>query len=241
MSVLRQSAQHAVKQIQPGLWQIVFHLPAPTNCWLWQEYDGLTLVDAGFPWSTKAILDAIDGVGQPLRRIVLTHAHPDHAGAAAEIAGMTGAEVFAHAADIPYLQGDNMSEVPGYWLCRLTLKAGQYLGILNAPPIARVEPLADGCMVGRLKVLHTPGHTPGSISLWAEEAKAIFSGDNICNRNIFDKFSILHLGLPWFTLDLAAQRASLSSYAKLPVQMLLSGHGPVYRGDVAYQVRRLIA
>src|SRR5215470_17978765 len=57
MTVLGRSAQHAVKQIQPGLWQIVFHLPAPTNCWLWQEYDGLTLVDAGFPWSTEPILD----------------------------------------------------------------------------------------------------------------------------------------------------------------------------------------
>jgi glyoxylase-like metal-dependent hydrolase (beta-lactamase superfamily II) len=235
MTVLSRSGDHAVVHIQPGLWQIVFHFPVPTNCWLWQESDGLTLVDAGYPWSTRQILDATERLGHPLKRIVITHAHPDHAGCAGELAARTGALVFAHAADIPYLQGGNMSAVPGHWLCRAVLKTGQYLGILNAPRISKVEAIGDGGMVGRLKVLHTPGHTPGSISLWAEEPKAIFCGDNICNR-----FSILHLGVPWFTLDLAEQRASLSSYTKLPVELLLSGHGPAYRGDVAHRVQQLM-
>jgi glyoxylase-like metal-dependent hydrolase (beta-lactamase superfamily II) len=129
-----------------------------------------------------------------------------------------------------------MSEEPGFWLCRAVLKTGQHLGILNAPAIANVELLADGAEVGRLQVLHTPGHTPGSISLWSEDEKAIFCGDNICNR-----FSRLNMGLPWFTLDLNTQRTSLSIYANLPIQLLLSGHGPAYRGDVAHQVRRLLA
>jgi glyoxylase-like metal-dependent hydrolase (beta-lactamase superfamily II) len=236
MTVLQRSTQHVVKQIQPGLWQIVFHFPATTNCWLWQESDGLTLVDAGHPWNTKAILDAIKCVGHPLRRIVITHAHPDHAGAAAEISAETRAVVLAHTADIPFLQGGCMSDVPGFWLCRAILKTGRCLGILNPPPITGVEPLVDGEMVGRLQVLHTPGHTPGSISLWAEEEKAVFCGDNIGYS-----FSTLHVGMPWFTLDLLAQKASLSRYASLPVQLLLSGHGPVYRGDVAHQVRKLLA
>ncbi len=235
MTVLRGSTQHVVKQIQPGLWQIVFHFPATTNCWLWQEPDGLTLVDAGHPWNTKAILDAINQVGHPLKRIVITHAHPDHAGAAAEISSGTRAVVLAHPEDMPFMQGRSMSDVPGFWPCRAILKTGDHLGILRPPAINDVVPVADGEMVGRLQVLHTPGHTPGSISLWAEEEKALFCGDNLYNS-----FSSLHVGLPWFTLDLTAQRISLSRYASLPVEVLLPGHGPVYRGEVARQVQRLL-
>jgi glyoxylase-like metal-dependent hydrolase (beta-lactamase superfamily II) len=236
MTVLQRSTQHIVKQVQPGVWQIIFHFPFTTNCWLWQETDGLTLVDAGHPWNTKAIIDAIKCVGQPLQRIVITHAHPDHAGAAAEISAKTGAVVFSHAADLPFLQGHSMSDVPGFWLCRVLLKSGQWLGILNPPPISNVVPVVDGDTVGRLQVLHTPGHTPGSISLWAEDKKALFCGDNLCYS-----FSSLRVGVPWFTLDLMAQKIGLARYASLPVQVLLSGHGPVYRGDVARQVQRLLA
>ena len=236
MTVLQRSTQHVVKQIQRGLWQIVFHFPATTNCWLWQEFDGLTLVDAGHPWNAKVILDAIKQVGHPLKRIVITHAHPDHAGAAAEVSAATRAVVLAHGADIPFLQGRPMSDVPGFWPCRAILKTGQHLGILNPPAIKDVVPVADGDMVGQLQVLHTPGHTPGSISLWVDEEKALFGGDNLCSR-----FSSLHVGVPWFTLDLTAQKNSLSRYASLPVQVLLPGHGSVYRGDVARQVQRLLA
>src|ERR1700729_2315016 len=189
MTVVQRSTQHLVRHIQPGLWQVVFHFPATTNCWLWQEPDGLTLIDAGHPWNTKVILDAIKHVGHPLRRIIITHAHPDHAGAAAEIAAETKAVVRARSADIPFMQGGSMADVPGFWLCRAILKTGQCLGMLNPPPINGVEPLVDGEMVGRLRVLHTPGHTPGSISLWAQEAQALFCGDNMGYS-----FSLLHVG-----------------------------------------------
>lgn len=235
MTVVQRSALHAVKPIQPGLWQIVFHLPATTNCWLWKEPDGLTLIDAANAWNAKAILKAIDSVGLPLRRIVITHAHPDHAGAAAELATAAGAVVLAHPAEIPFLQGKCMSRESGNLVCRALLSAGSRLGILSPPPIQVVEPLAHEGAVGRLRVVHTPGHTPGSISLWAEDEKALFCGDNL----IYSFFSI-RVGMSCFTLDLNTQRASLEHYARLPAQMLLSGHGPVYRGDFASEVRRLV-
>ncbi|MBY0546980.1 MAG: hypothetical protein K2W95_06785 [Candidatus Obscuribacterales bacterium] len=63
MTVVQRSALHAVKPIQPGLWQIVFHLPATTNCWLWKEPDGLTPIDAANGLSllpTRALSGAFD-------------------------------------------------------------------------------------------------------------------------------------------------------------------------------------
>src|SRR5262249_29244599 len=162
------------------------------------------LVDAGHPWDAPAIMHAIAQIGQPLRSIVITHAHPDHSGAAAHLSNATGAQVFAHEREIDFLQGRaHMSDLPGFWLCRCVLGAGKMLGILNAPPIEKVVPLTDGSRVGDLKVLHTPGHTPGSISLWDERSQAIFCGDNV----IFN-FGRLYRGAPWFTLDHSSQKNS---------------------------------
>jgi glyoxylase-like metal-dependent hydrolase (beta-lactamase superfamily II) len=227
---------HQLVEIQPGLWRLLFHYPSTTNCWFWDDSDGLTLVDAGHPWDAAAIMSAVQQIGQPLRRIVITHAHPDHSGAAAEVTRATGAQVFAHESEIDYLEGRGwMSDLPGFWMCHCLLVAGRCLGILNAPPIEKVVPLSDGSMVGDLRVLHTPGHTPGSISLWAERSQAIFCGDNVMYSR-----SRLYRGLPWFTLDLDVQKKSCRRYTELPASLLLSGHGPEFRGDVASAMQRLL-
>ena len=237
MNIIQRSLGHVVRQIQPGLWQITFHFPASTNCWLWQEPDGLTLIDAAHPWNAAAILAAVQLLGQPLRRIVITHAHPDHAGAAAELSERTSAEVYVHESEKDILAGRAcMADAPGFWPCRAILKTGRWLGVVNPPPVERITALVDGQEIGRLVVVHTPGHTPGSISLWCRPAQAIFCGDNLVSS-----FDILHLGLPWFTLDAETRAQSLERYAPLPASLLLSGHGPVYRRENAVaEVLRLI-
>lgn len=233
---IQRSFRHAVRQVQPELWQIEFHHPVSTNCWLVGEPDGLTLIDAAHPWSANLIVGAIELIGRPLRRIVVTHGHPDHAGAAAELAAKTGAVVMAHEAEFPYLQGKrSMAHDDGYWLSSLLLRSAKGVGALDPPPIEHLQPIADGELVGRLQVVYTPGHTPGSISLWAETEKAIFCGDNIVYF-----LNALRLGMPMFTLDLEKQNKSLQRYAELPAQLLLSGHGPAYSGDVRHALGRLL-
>src|SRR3974390_1193909 len=105
MTVLQKTTGHALREIHPGLFQVVFHYPVTTNCWLFEDRDGLTLIDAAHPSSAPAILQAVKFLNKPLRRIVITHAHPDHAGAAAEVASKTDAVVLAHEREIPYLSG----------------------------------------------------------------------------------------------------------------------------------------
>lgn len=235
MEVLQQSSGHTLRQIRKGLWQLEFTFPTSTNCWIWQEADGLTLIDAGMPRNASTILGAVRQIGQPLRRIIITHAHPDHAGAAAEIASTSKAIVYAHAGDIPFLQGQCMSEMPGFWLCKGVLKAGSQLGLLKPPTIASVKSIEDGDMIGSLKIIHSPGHTPGSVSIWSEQEKALFCGDNICSS-----MNMLHVGLPWFTLDLNMQKKSLAHYKELPAELLLSGHGPVYKGEFRKDLNRIL-
>lgn len=227
---LQRTIVHAVRQIRPSLWQIEFLLPAPTNCWLVDDEDGLTLIDAAHKWACKHILDAIACIGRPLRRIVITHAHPDHAGAAAELARESGAAVMAHENDVPFLNGtSSMANEQGFWACRVVLRTARLLGSLSSPAIEQIQPLSDGDEIASLSVLHTPGHTPGSISLWSEREKAIFCGDNII---YIDGLRCLRSGMPWFTLDLAMQRASMQRYLDLPAGLMLSGHGPIFSGDV---------
>lgn len=225
MATFRKSFGHYVENVKPGLWRIVFHLPSTTNCYLYEEIDGLTLIDAGSFWNANTILDTTVAIGKPLRRIVITHAHPDHAGSASFVSKKTGAVVHAHRADTPFLEGKrSMADLPGSAESRNLHKAAQSIGILEPPRVEEVHPLSDGELIGSLKVLHTPGHTPGSISLWSENEKALFVGDNAsyCLRRLKTNFS-------WFTLNTSELKKSVQIYSEYPASMLLPGHGHVYR------------
>lgn len=233
---IQRSLIHNVQEIMPSLWQIQFLFPTSTNCWLFKDRDGLTLIDSGHHWSMPQILAAIKLLGIPLTRIIITHAHPDHAGSASKLSQETGAAVLAHSADIPYLNGErSMATEPGFWLCRAVLAAVEKLGA-NSPPIDQVQALQDNEMIGSLQVIHTPGHTPGSISLWAENEKALFCGDNL----LFS-LNAVRVGLPLFTLDRATQNKSMQRYLDLPARFLLSGHGPVYGANLAEALKDLLS
>ncbi|MDZ4837985.1 MAG: MBL fold metallo-hydrolase [Candidatus Melainabacteria bacterium] len=229
MTIFKKSFGHYVENVRPGLWRIVFHLPTSTNCWLYEDSDGLTLVDAGNYWNAGTINDTTLAIGKPLRRIVITHAHPDHAGSAALLSKLTGAAVYAHEADVPFLQGrKSIADLPGSVESQNLHKTARIIGILHPPSIDDLNTLVDGDQIGALKVLHTPGHTPGSISLWSDRQKALFVGDNASNR-----WKMLKTNLSWFTLNTAELKQSIQSYSAYPANMILPGHGDVYHSKDA--------
>ena len=122
----------------------------------------LTLVDTGYPWSGEGVLAGARALGGRIRRIVVTHAHPDHAGSAALLHEATGAPVLAHRQEVPFLVGErSLADVPGSSLCRAVLWVGHRLGILEPAPVPGVVALEEGDRVGGLEVLATPGTHPG--------------------------------------------------------------------------------
>src|SRR5919107_1121371 len=143
---------------------------------------GNTLVDAGLPGQEEAIsatlVDA-GGIGvRDLRRIIFTHQDLDHVGSGAAIVRHSGARVFAHPADAPYIEGDL---VPLKVTPEMLEQRPQMREVLERLEPVRVgEDLEDGDLLdlaGEIRVIFTPGHTPGHLSLYLEREKVLVAGD----------------------------------------------------------------
>lgn len=225
--LLRRTITHSIEQVERHLWRLCFHLPVPTNCYLVKDEEGLSLIDAGHPWNASTILDTAELIGAPLRRIFITHAHPDHAGAAAQLSRKTGARIFAHEDEAPFLLGkSSIAEAPSSFASACLHQAGRVLGILDPPSVDEVTFVGDGESVSRVAVIHTPGHTPGSISLYLKDEGALLVGDNVSHH-----WSSLRLNFSWYTLDEGNLKESFYRYRDFFATTLLTGHGPPYRSE----------
>lgn len=136
----------------------------------------------GEPDGDAIVIDGGDGVDEVLERLrfhrmrathlVHTHAHIDHIGDVGRLREATGAAALLHPADEPLYEA-------------LPLQAG-WIGLAQAPPVVRLDgPLSDGDVVRSgavaLDVLHTPGHTPGSVcfALRGDAGVRLFTGDTL--------------------------------------------------------------
>jgi glyoxylase-like metal-dependent hydrolase (beta-lactamase superfamily II) len=147
----------------------------PVNCYLVRETDGLTLIDAGLPGSATAILAAARGLGLPIRRIILTHAHGDHIGSLDALrALLPDVEVMISARDGRFLAGD-MRLDPDEPQEKLR---GDYRTAQTQPD----RLLVDGDQVGSLQVVSAPGHTPGLIALFDRRDGTLIAGDAFQTR-----------------------------------------------------------
>lgn len=225
MVVLEKSLGHRLEREQDGLWRIVFHLPTSTNCWVIEDGDGLTLIDAGCYWNSSTIFDTIRIIehttSKRLCRIAITHAHPDHAGSAAELARRTGATVYAHELDVPFLNGtSSLGNLSGNTLSHAFHRIAHTAGMLNPPVVENAQIVREHDAIGSLRVIHTPGHTPGSVSFWSERHQALFIGDNASNR-----FNLLNINMSIFTLARQQLMNSFEKYQNYDARLILPGHG----------------
>lgn len=175
-----------------------------TGMWANSYLYGEILVDAGvMPMQVEPFKGQV-------RTIVLTHCHFDHIARVREIAHMCKAAVLIHKADAPGLTDDLRS---------LALNFGS-----RSPGIVPDRILNEGDMVGTLTVLHTPGHTPGSICLFSESDGILISGDTVFTDGAFGRFDFV--GGSREQLARSLDRLSL-----LDIEGLYPGHGePVCTG-----------
>lgn len=120
------------------------------NVWVVGDDESCVVIDA--PHSVPEILKVVNG--RRVTAVLLTHAHDDHVRVAPELAGATGAPLYLHPAEEP-------------------------LWKLVHPDRPMPEPLADGQEIAGLRVIHTPGHSPGAVCFYAPELNCVFTGDTL--------------------------------------------------------------
>ncbi len=198
------------------------------------EGDDLTLIDAGMPWSAGRVFSYIRSIGrQPaeLRRILMTHNHPDHTSGAPGILRQSSAHVAAHREDSHYHDsGRSLS----------------YMGVFSALdvriPFLRLTRLdyivEDGELIpaaGGIRVLHTPGHTPGSVCYFLEQEGVLFSGDTI-----FSDQGRVSRSMPFPGNDKERYQRSLERLTALDFDILCGGHGSPLVGDASREFRKMM-
>jgi glyoxylase-like metal-dependent hydrolase (beta-lactamase superfamily II) len=201
------------------------------HCYAWRDGDEVTLVDTGPAGSGEAIAAALAGAGldrDAVVRVVLTHFHADHAGSAAEVRGWAGAEVIAHTGDAPVVRGEVNEPQPELLPAEQELFAQIGAGGLPATPSCPVDrEVADGDELpfgGGARVVHGPGHTPGSIGLHLPGPRVLFTGDTVAESQ-----GAVILGP--FNLDRQQALASFRRLTAFDVDVALFGHGEPASGS----------
>jgi glyoxylase-like metal-dependent hydrolase (beta-lactamase superfamily II) len=210
------------------------------NCFLLRSTSGYALVDAGLKKHGDKILDALKQAGiaaSEIKYILLTHAHKDHAGSAAQLKKVTGATVIAHALDAEIIESGvrqrPMTPAPG--LLNLILFQIFVKDLLGVPPVKVDRCVVDGDTLHELdglQVIHTPGHSAGQVAfLWPQEGGLLFVGDAAVNT--------LGLRLSISYEDLELGKKTLARLAKLPFSKACFGHGQTISSGAAGKLNSL--
>jgi glyoxylase-like metal-dependent hydrolase (beta-lactamase superfamily II) len=210
----------------------------------------LTLVDTCFAAETGKLVDQINSEGfdiKDVKRLILTHTHIDHVQAANEVKKLTGARVYAHWSEAGFLKNDPQYHGPPRHQTieaiadrlGITMKAiSQKFGSLARGPILVDQIVQDGDLVGKLRVIHTPGHTPGHISLYSQEDRALIGGDFLFNSVL--GADGLFVPSAEVSIDPKIGAISARRVSELKFDKLLLAHqnGPLLDGDAPAAVER---
>lgn len=219
---------------------------------IWDEND-VILVDAGLPGQVPAFREEFAKAGVPfdrLNRIIVTHQDLDHIGGLREVLDSVSGkvEVVSHEVEAPYIQGDAAPTKMGKLQDLLKVvpeqKRPQIQALMQSMKVGyeRLHVTVDRTVVhdeelpfcGGVTVIHTPGHTPGHISLYLRSGNVLVTGDAL-----FCEGGRLVLPPAFFCSDPALAKESLKKLAAYDVETAVCYHGGVCKDDVNRRIAEL--
>jgi glyoxylase-like metal-dependent hydrolase (beta-lactamase superfamily II) len=250
--------------VVPGVWMLPFEIG---QAYIWDWGDGLTVIDTGVPGSAGAILHAIEILDRrpsDVKEIVLTHYHYDHCGSADELAARTGATVIAHVAEAPVISGAQPQRPPNLVDFERPIAEGvlaqmapqslpaagepplsldalgrAMLAARGTPPVAVGRTVEDGDRTaGGGQIVHFPGHTPGSIALFAPALGVLFTGDSLAfheGQMIPGVFNVDGAEL------MRSARTLIEKIGESNIQTACFGHGAPVTQQAGRQIQALAA
>ena len=222
--------------LAPGVWRIPL-VGDFVNGFMFRDADDqVTLMDMGLKPSGKKVIAALRWIGSDVTdvtRLLLTHAHSDHAGGAAYVAEQTGLGIGVHADDAAFVRSGTVPAMGS--------RVGRLMSRLPGNGFAAVpvsEELSDGQVLpvgGGLRVVHTPGHSPGHASYLHEESVVLVTGDAI--------FNVRRLRWPVraFCSDFAMTKQTAHRLGELEYDVAAFTHGPEIKDRARETVRSLLA
>ncbi|WML38286.1 MBL fold metallo-hydrolase [Neobacillus sp. OS1-2] len=220
-----------MRMIKNGyLYQVTFMASVfPVNCYLVEEEDGLTLIDAALGFCTKGILKAAETIGRPITKIVLTHAHEDHVGALDSLK-MILSEVPVYISISDHrLMNDDRSLDPHEE--QTPIKGGVPKKLKTRANVL----VKEGDFVGSLTAIAAPGHTPGSMAFLDLRSKALVAGDAFQTRGGMAVAGDMKPLFPFPSFGTWSKKTALASAKKLVSygpQLLAVGHGEMVENPV---------
>ena len=214
-----------MKELVPSLYTFTGLIAG--RVYMIKDSDGLTLIDAGIPPAAGKIEKQLLAAGHQIsdvKRILITHAHPDHVGGLPALQRQSGAEVIISEIERPTLEGEQ--PIP-----RAATEAISGITRFMRPPETTLKDmkadrtLVDGEVLNEvmsgLQAVFTPGHAPGHLSFWQPEQRILFCGDVIFRMPT----PRLRLPFAFLTVDMAENIRSIKRLVELEPLMVCFGHG----------------
>ncbi len=230
-------------QIAPGLFSMGQEKGGRVHAYLLDDGNGLTLIDTLYDDDGNVVLAELARIGKKpsdLKHIILTHAHKSHVGGLAALQQASGATVYSHEWEVDIIAGrrkaERVSAIPRKPLAVYHLQLGLALGQGRHTPCEVDRRLKAGDRVGPLEVIETPGHTPGCLSFWWPDRRAVFAGDVITTWPDFAA------GWPGLTLDNDRNLRAVHQLTDFgSAEILCTGHGEPVTEGAAAKIKTLVS